>query len=112
MLMTLLQEMEAERLRERERLRLGVRDQLHAVLGEFIPGLKAVVFGSLVRPGRFTEHSDVDLALEAEPPAMSRFQLTSLLSERLGRRVDLILLSECRFRDKILREGETWTTPD
>lgn len=110
--MTLLQEMEAERLRERERLRREVRQELQAALEELVPGVKTIVFGSLVRPGRFTEHSDIDIALEAEPAAMSYFQLTALLSERLGRAVDVVLLPECRFRDKILREGEAWTPRD
>jgi predicted nucleotidyltransferase len=50
----------------------------------------------------------VDLALAAEPASMSVYQLIAQLSERLGRRVDVVLLSESRLRDKILREGETW----
>jgi predicted nucleotidyltransferase len=40
---------------------------------------------------------------------MSVYQLIAQLSERLGRSVDVLLLSESRLRDKILREGETWT---
>jgi predicted nucleotidyltransferase len=51
----------------------------------------------------------VDLALAAEPPGSSVYQLIAQLSERLGRRVDVLLLSESRLRDKILREGEAWT---
>ena len=42
---------------------------------------------------------------------MSLYQLISRLAERLGRRVDVLLLHESRFQDKILREGETWTLP-
>ena len=111
-LMTLLQRMEAERLQNRERLRLEMRRELHTALCELVPTSRVIVFGSLAKPGRFTEDSDVDVAFESEPAGLSRCQLTSLLAERLGRRVDLILLPECRFRDKILREGETWTLPD
>ena len=55
------------------------------------------------------EHSDVDVAFESEPSGLSLYQLSSLLAERLGRKVDLVLLADCRFRDKILREGQTWT---
>jgi predicted nucleotidyltransferase len=51
------------------------------------------------------------VAFESEPAGLSCYQLTSLLAERLDRKVDLVLLPECRFRDKILREGETWTLP-
>ena len=109
--MTVLQEMEAERRRSRERLRLHTRQEVRAALAELVAGRKVIVFGSLVKPGRFTENSDIDVAFESEPAGHSLYQLTSLLAERLGRRVDVVLLPECRFRDKILREGETWTLP-
>jgi len=109
--MTLLQQMETERLQNRERLRLEMRRELQAALGELVPARKVIVFGSLAKPGRFTENSDIDVAFESEPTGVSRCQLTSLLAERLGRRVDVVLLPECRFRNKILREGETWTLP-
>jgi predicted nucleotidyltransferase len=108
---TLLEKMQQERLQGRERLRAEVRRQLREVLPQTIPGQRVVVFGSLAKPGRFSEGSDIDLALESEPPDMSLYQLTSLLAERMGRRVDVVLLPESRLRDKILREGETWTLP-
>lgn len=106
--MTLLQEMESERMERRESLRLQTQGELRRELRELIPNEKVIVFGSLVKPGRFGDSSDIDLALEAEPAGLSVYQLSSLLAERLGRRVDVMLLSECRFRDKILREGELW----
>lgn len=109
---TLLQSATAQRARRRERLRLSVRADLRAALHDLLPNVPVTVFGSLMKPGRFREHSDVDLALAAEPDAMSVFQLSSLLGERLGRRVDVVLLPECRFRGRILREGETWTPLD
>jgi hypothetical protein len=40
---------------------------------------------------------------------MSAERLTSELMERLERPVDVLLLNRCRFRGKILREGEVWT---
>src|SRR2546428_14029676 len=98
--MTQLEEIEAARLQSRERLRLKVREELRAALVEMLPARELFVFGSLVKPGRFTEHSDVDLALESEPPGMTIYQMTSLLAERLGRSVDIVLLPRCRFRDK------------
>ena len=108
---TLLEKMEQERLQGRERLRAEVRRQLRELLPQTLPGQRVVVFGSLAKPGRFSEGSDIDLALESEPPDMSLYQLTSLLAERMGRGVDLVLLPESRVRDTILREGETWTLP-
>ncbi len=107
--MTLLQQMHAERAQSRERLRLRIRAELLEILRELAPAPTVVVFGSLIRKGRFTEHSDVDVALPQEPAGMSIYQLTSLVSERLGYPVDIVLLPESRLRSKILREGETWT---
>lgn len=109
--MTLLQQMESERMQHREFLRAETRRELRAVLSENPPAERVMVFGSLLKPGRFNEASDIDLALEGEPSGMSVYQLTSLLAERLGRPVDVVLLRECRFRDRIVREGETWTLP-
>jgi predicted nucleotidyltransferase len=104
--------MEQERRRQRECLRAEVRRQLRQALPRTIPGQRVIVFGSLVKPGRFNENSDIDLALESEPTGMSLYQLTSRLAECMGRRVDVVLLGESRLRDKILREGETWTPAD
>jgi len=103
--------MDLERRERRERLRLETKQQLRTALADLLPDQQVIVFGSLVKPGKFSETSDVDVALTTEPPGMSMYQLISLLAERLGRSVDVLLLSECRFRDKILREGETWTLP-
>jgi predicted nucleotidyltransferase len=106
---TLLQTMNEERAARTERLRLTVREELRCALRDILPGVPVTVFGSLTHAGRFTDGSDVDIALVAEPPGSSVYQLIARLSERLGRRVDVMLLSESRLRDKILREGETWT---
>ena len=93
----------------REKLRLETLVQLRAVLKELAPADSVIVFGSVLKPGRFNEASDVDLALECEPSAMSIYQLTSRLAEHLGRSVDVVLLPECRFREKVLSQGERWT---
>jgi predicted nucleotidyltransferase len=106
---TLLQKMNEERAARTERQRLTVREELRSALRDILPGVSVTVFGSLTQAGRFTDVSDVDLALATEPQGMSVYQLIAQLSERLGRRVDVLLLSESRLRDKILREGEIWT---
>jgi predicted nucleotidyltransferase len=108
---TLLQRLETERRERREELRQAVRAGLRDALRELLPQTPVRLFGSITQPYRFNEHSDVDLALEAEVPGLSIYQLISLLSERVGRRVDVLLLPECRFRDTILAQGELWTPP-
>ena len=42
---------------------------------------------------------------------MTVYQLIALFSERMGRSVDVVLLDECRFKDKIFTESELWTPP-
>jgi predicted nucleotidyltransferase len=107
--MTQLQQRNRERAEHNEALRLKVREQLREALRQLVPAGQVVVFGSLTKPYRFTDTSDIDIALETEPPGKSVYQLTALLSEEMERAVDIVLLSECRFRDRITREGETWT---
>ena len=109
--LTLLQQMEIERKERLERLRLATRADLERALRELVPGERVIIFGSLTKPGRFQDASDVDIALEADPAHLSQYQLIALLAERLGRRVDVVLLPECRLREKIEREGEPWTLP-
>jgi predicted nucleotidyltransferase len=109
--MTLLQRIESERREARERLRQETRNELLRLLGELQPAGRVIIFGSVTQAGRFGDTSDVDLALEAEPRGMSVYQFTSLLGERLGRRVDVVVLSESRLAEKIRREGEVWMLP-
>lgn len=107
--MTLLQHMEIERKERLEALRCHTRETLRTALNALLPDQSVIVFGSVTKPGGFHEASDIDLALETEPKGMSQYQLSSLLAEWLGRPVDVVLLPECRLRDKIRREGELWT---
>lgn len=106
--MTLL----AERTRARAQARLDLyattRVRLREVLRTTAPGCEFVLFGSLVHPGRFNAASDVDLAFTRLPDGMTEYRLTAELAELLGRPVDLIELSRCRFRAKIEKEGERW----
>ncbi len=106
--MTLLQARDHARRERRMQVWAETRAGLKAALGDLIPGERVIVFGSLLKPGVFNDRSDVDLALECEPALLSSAQLSMDLSERLSRDVDVVLLSQCRFRDKILREGEVW----
>ena len=109
-MMTLLEQMRRARADGREQLRMEMLQHLRRALTVVLPHESVIVFGSILRPGRFSEYSDVDIALERDP-AMSLYQLISLLSESLGRRVDVLLLPECRFAEKIRCEGERWTPP-
>ena len=105
---TALQRRDADRRKDRIRLWEDTRNELRAALTEILPGTKVYVFGSLTRPGVFNARSDIDLALLKEFKDLSVYGLAATLEERLGRPVDIVLLSRCRFAAKILREGELW----
>ena len=74
-------------------------DQIRAVLRDLLPTLRVqyhvsslAVFGSYVRHAA-RESSDVDLLVSfSDPPGLLRFvELESLLSARLGVKVDLVM---------------------
>jgi predicted nucleotidyltransferase len=107
--MTLLQQRdEARRLRRLE-LCAQTRDRLRSALEQILPGQQVIVFGSLTKPGIFSDRSDIDLALPEPVGKLDTLQLAAELSERMARPVDVIKLDRCRFRQRIVREGERWT---
>jgi uncharacterized protein len=65
------------------------------------------IFGSLTRPGHFDAHSDIDIALGADPQ-LRQFRITAELSQTFDRDVDVILLDECPFAVWIVKEGIPW----
>lgn len=69
---------------------------------------KVYIFGSVTRPKKFNQNSDIDLAVE-EINAQDYFLVISLLSAYLGREVDLIKLENCHFAERIRQTGILWT---
>lgn len=107
---TLLARMSAERAGRREAARLEARDRLRDALAELLPpGSEVWVFGSVLRPGRFREDSDVDIAVESLPPGLSEAWLQFQLALRIDRPVDVLNLHETGLQPRIEREGEKWT---
>jgi len=106
--MWLLAEEHERQQRRDAALAARTRDRLCAVLARHLPGTAVWVYGSLVKPGRFREWSDVDIAFESLPPALSLEYLQSLLSDEVGRSVDVCLFDRTRLRSVIEREGERW----
>ena len=81
------------------------RRRLKNSLRRHLPGIPVWVYGSLARPGRFGEHSDIDLALTTLPDGMSLDYLQSLISRDVGREADVCLLQETRLREIIETGG-------
>ncbi|HRQ37414.1 MAG TPA: nucleotidyltransferase domain-containing protein [Chloroflexota bacterium] len=61
---------EAERWQQRETLRLEMLSRVRQAIGQLAPGFPTIqavyLFGSVVQPGRFTSHSDIDVAVDSE----------------------------------------------
>lgn len=108
--MTLLQKRDAERQQARLVLFDRTREELRTVLREVLPASRVVVYGSLTKRGVFNAASDIDLALYEEPAEKNIFGLMAEIDGRMRRPVDIVILSQTRLREKILREGEVWTT--
>ena len=107
---TLLQEMHEQRARGREAARGAAYRELRDALTRLLPpGTEVWVFGSVLEPGRFREHSDLDIALESLPEGRSEAWLQGELELQLRRGVDVLNLNETGLREKIERTGERWT---
>jgi predicted nucleotidyltransferase len=107
---TLLQHMHEQRARAREASREEAYRELRATLGRLLPpGTGIWVFGSVLKPGRFREHSDIDIAVECLPEGRSEAWLQGELELRFHRAVDVLNLRETGLRSKIERTGEYWT---
>ena len=68
----------------------------------------AYIFGSLVRPRRFHERSDVDIAIETSRPELLT-EAIGRFSSLLQRDVDLVDFATVPFAARIRREGMLWT---
>ena len=106
--MWLLAEQRERRSKRDAALADRTRALLRAALARHVPGTTVWVYGSLIKPGRFHEWSDVDIAVESLPVGMSLEYLQSLLSADVEREVDVCSLDRTRLRPVIEREGERW----
>jgi len=95
---------------EREKLRIKTLQEVCNILGKLSGVVKfeaAYIFGSVLEENRFSEHSDVDVAfLGLDRDEL--FYVTSYISGKIRRNVNIIHLEDISFRDKILMEGFQW----
>jgi hypothetical protein len=111
---SLLDQALAEQQKQREQERIATLEQVLTWLDQHAAAYsihQAYVFGSLLRPNGFSQHSDVDVAVEAVN-AKHFFQAMAALSEAVGRDVDLVELCKCPFAERIRQTGQLWTPPN
>ena len=98
-----------ERLKREERRRERLTDVFRALdeLSSRISFEEAYIFGSLVKPYRYFDNSDVDIAFVGLKDE-DFFQAMAFLSRELGTEVDILQLEGHPLWEKILREGIRW----
>ncbi len=99
-----------ERQQHLEQERQQVLQQVLDWLQQFGPeyGIDlAYVFGSVIQPGRFHDHSDVDLGVEEMNP-VRQIEAIADLSMAILRDVDIVDLRHCHFAHRIRERGMVW----
>lgn len=103
----LFEEVEKERVEQRERLRIDLLEKTRLVVLQVFEDcmVKGVfITGSLAVPYNFYSYSDIDIAAEGIP-CDKYFTLLAKLNELLPRNVELIELEKCKFASKIREKG-------
>jgi predicted nucleotidyltransferase len=80
-------------------------------LSEEIAFNEAYLFGSVTKPFRFSERSDIDIGFIGLENRYF-FKVMSYISDEVGRDVDIVQLEDHRLADKIKRGGIRWRRKD
>lgn len=102
----------ARKEEEREKLRCAVLarlDEALKVLSAKYSWDEIFIFGSVARKGTFHDRSDVDIGIEGLDP-LQHYAFVGELSGLLERDVDVVLLEECGFAERIKEKGLKWPT--
>jgi predicted nucleotidyltransferase len=91
---------------DRQRLLQDALAWLQENAGQF--GIEqGYLFGSVTQAGRFSQESDIDVAIESLNQG-DPFGLSGFLSLHLNRDVDIVPLNQCHFASKIRQTGIAW----
>ncbi len=101
----------ARKEEQREQLRHSVLSRLNGaleILSDQYSWTEVFIFGSVIRKGEFNENSDIDIGIQGLDP-LSHYAFVGELSGLLERDVDVVLLEECGFADRIKEKGIKWS---
>jgi len=99
---------------QNEQERLMLLEKIKQWLDQFDDryGIKtAYIFGSITQPQKFTQESDIDIAVE-QINTNDLFTVIGFISEALGRDVDVIEINKCHFANQIRQSGILWKIID
>ncbi|HAP32172.1 MAG TPA: hypothetical protein DCQ14_03855 [Firmicutes bacterium] len=94
----------------REKTRINTIGQLCAALEKLaqeVSFAEAYIFGSVIKPYRFGDASDLDIAFK-ELERDRLYTVISFLSDYLQREVNAVHMEDVHFQEKIVREGMRW----
>lgn len=97
---------------QNEQERLMLLEKIKQWLDQFGDryGIKtAYIFGSITQPHKFTQESDIDIAVE-QINTNDLFAVIGFISEATGRNVDVIEINKCHFANRIRQSGILWKT--
>lgn len=100
-----------KQMESREEIRKQVLLQVDAALDTLAGSYswdEAYMFGSLIKEGKFSNRSDVDIAIKGLNK-FKHFAFVGDISALLGRGVDVIMLEDCHFRNSIISGGIKWS---
>ena len=89
----------------------SMNDPAKSELGGEIAFDEAYLFGSVSKPFRFSESSDIDIGFVGLDNRHF-FKVMSYLSEETGHDVDIVQIEDHRLADKIKRGGVRWRRQD
>jgi predicted nucleotidyltransferase len=95
-----------KQISDNEQLRISELEKSKKILNRFkqrYPEIKIFLFGSITQPNQFRGFSDIDIAIENFNG--SRLDIYPELEEVFDRKIDLVILEKCSFRDEILKNG-------
>lgn len=99
-----------EKRSQREKVRREMIKKVNVALKKLasqIPFDEAYLFGTITRPYRFLENSDIDIAFLGLKDE-NYFTASAFLSRELSRDVDIIQLEKHRLKEKIVKQGIKW----
>jgi len=99
---------ERERREQRRQARLGAVFRALEELSRQVPFQEAYIFGSLAKPYRYFDESDIDVAFVGLRDE-DFFRAIAFLSRELEADVDVLQLEGHPLREKIVKEGIRWT---
>ena len=110
----LLDEVIKKKRKKKEELRLWVIAKILTALDRLSGEIafdEAYLFGSVTKPFKFSERSDIDIGFIGLDNRHF-FKVMSYISEEVGRDVDIIQLEDYRLADKIKKGGVLWRRND